>query len=160
MKTVEAQLGQIKAAQVSVSLAQNQVQVQIKHVPSLKMESEHGILPNVISQRYPDNEIYLDPSTTYDWDNWDFANRFRVIGVQPLFIWGAVDKAVKAAQYGVQSVELQSSATQQEVELQLHGLYFGYKLALEIERLLELAIKTMDTVERSINQQRKIVQIR
>ena len=152
------QLGQIKAAQVSVSLAQNQVQEfrDQRILPSLRMESEHGILPSVISPRgYPDNEIYLDPSATYDWDNWDFANRFRVIGVQPLFIWGAVDKAVKAAQFGVQSVEQQSSTTQQDVELQLHGLYFGYKLALEIERLLELAIKTMDTVERSINQQRK-----
>ena len=152
------QIGQIKAAQVSISLAQNRVQQarDQRILPSLRMESEHGILPSVISPRgYPDNEIYLDPSATYDWDNWDFANRFRVIGVQPLFIWGAVDKAVKAAQFGVQSVEQQSSATQQEVELQLHGLYFSYKLALEIERLLELAIKTMDTVERSINQQRK-----
>ena len=85
------QLGQIKAAQVSVSLAQNQVQEfrNRRILPSLRMESEHGILPSVISPRgYPDNEIYLDPSATYDWDNWDFANRFRVIGVQPLFIWG------------------------------------------------------------------------
>ena len=152
------QIGQIKATQVSVALAQNQVQqVRDKRIlPSLRMESEHGILPSVVSPRgYPDNQIYLDPDATYDWNNWDFANRFRVIGVQPLFIWGAVDKAVKAAQFGVQSVEQQSSATQQEVELQLHGLFYGYKLALEIERLLALAIETMDTVERSINQQRK-----
>ncbi len=152
------QLGQTKAAQVSVSLAQNQVQEfrDQRFLPSVRMESEHGILPSVISPRgYPDNEIYLDPSATYDWDNWDFANRFRVIGVQPLFIWGAVDKAVKAAQFGVQSAEQQSLSTLQEVEFQLHGLYFGYKLALEIERLLELATKTMNTVERSIDQQRK-----
>ena len=152
------QIGQIKATQVSVALAQNQVQqVRDKRIlPSLRMESEHGILPSVVSPRgYPDNQIYLDPDATYDWNNWDFANRFRVIGVQPLFIWGAVDKAVKAAQFGVQSVEQQSSATQKEVELQLHGLFYGYKLALEIERLLALAIETMDTVERSINQQRK-----
>jgi outer membrane protein TolC len=152
------QIGQIKAAQVSVSLAQNQVQ-QVRNqrfLPSLRMESEHGILPSVISPRgFPSNQIYLDPDATYDWDKWDFANRFRVIGVQPLFIWGAVDKAVKAAQFGVQSIEQQETATKQEIELQLHGLYFGYQLALEIERLLDVAIETMDTVERSINQQRK-----
>jgi outer membrane protein TolC len=152
------QIGQLQAAQVSVSLAQNQVQ-QVRNqrfLPSLRMESEHGILPSVISPRgFPNNQIYLDPDATYDWDNWDFANRFRVIGVQPLFIWGAVDKAVKAAQFGVQSIEQQATATKQEIELQLHGLYFGYQLALEIERLLDVAIETMNTVERSINQQRK-----
>jgi outer membrane protein TolC len=145
------QIGQLQAAQVSVSLAQNQVQ-QVRNqrfLPSLRMESEHGILPSVISPRgFPNNQIYLDPDATYDWDNWDFANRFRVIGVQPLFIWGAVDKAVKAAQFGVQSIEQQATATKQEIELQLHGLYFGYQLALEIERLLDVAIETMNTVER------------
>ena len=152
------QIGQIKAAQVSVSLAQNQVQQarDQRILPSLRMESEHGILPSVVSPKgFPSNQIYLDPDATYDWENWDFANRFRVIGVQPLFIWGAVDKAVKAAQFGVQSVEQQSKATKQEIELQLHGLYFGYQLALEIERLLDVALETMDTVEKSINQQRK-----
>jgi hypothetical protein len=47
------QIGQIKAEQVSVSLAQNQVQ-QVRNqrfLPSLRMESEHGILPSVISPR-------------------------------------------------------------------------------------------------------------
>ncbi len=152
------QIGQIKAAQVSISLAQNQVQKarDQRILPSLRMESEHGILPSVVSPKgFPSNQIYLDPDATYDWENWDFANRFRVIGVQPLFIWGAVDKAVKAAQFGVQSIEQQATATKQEIELQLHGFYFGYQLALEIERLLDVAIETMDTVERSINQQRK-----
>ena len=42
------QIGQIKATQVSVALAQNQVQqVRDKRIlPSLRMESEHGILPS------------------------------------------------------------------------------------------------------------------
>ena len=46
------QLGQIKAAQVSVSLAQNQVQEfrDQRILPSLRMESEHGILPRLYLQ--------------------------------------------------------------------------------------------------------------
>ena len=63
--------------------------------------------------------------------------------------------AVEAAQYGVNAISQQRNATKDEIELQLHQLYYGYQLALEIERLLDLAIETMNTVERSINQQRK-----
>jgi hypothetical protein len=40
-----------------------------------------------------------------------------------------VDKAVKAAQFGVQSIEQQATATKQEIELQLHGLYFGLSIS-------------------------------
>ena len=74
------QIGQIKAAQVSISLAQNQVQQarDQRILPSLRMESEHGILPSVVSPKgFPSNQIYLDPDATYDWENWDFANRFQ-----------------------------------------------------------------------------------
>ena len=71
------QLGQIKAAQVSVSLAQNQVQEfrDQRILPSLRMESEHGILPSVISPRgYPDNEIYLDKCHNIVKNNMSFSN--------------------------------------------------------------------------------------
>lgn len=152
------EVGQLKAAETNVELAQNQLrQVKdLKFIPSLQMTTEHGILPRVVSPNgFPDNEIYLDPDATYDWENWGFANRFRISGVQPLFIWGAVDKAIEAAQFGVQAVTQQKNATREEIELQLHQLYYGYQLAMEIERLLDLAIETMNTVERSINQQRK-----
>lgn len=152
------EVGQLQAAESNVKLAENQVQQvkDLKFIPSLSMTSEHGILPRVVSPNgLPDNQIYLDPDATYDWENWGFANRFRISGVQPLFIWGAVDKAVEAAQYGVNAISQQRNATKDEIELQLHQLYYGYQLALEIERLLDLAVETMNTVERSINQQRK-----
>ena len=120
------EVGQLKAAETNVELAQNQLrQVKdLKFIPSLQMTTEHGILPRVVSPNgFPDNEIYLDPDATYDWENWGFANRFRISGVQPLFIWGAVDKAIQAAQFGVQAVTQQKNATREEIELQLHQLY-------------------------------------
>ncbi len=148
--------GQIKVAQTDVKLAENRKQQASdqRFLPRLDYRSEHAVVPSVSSPgNFSDQNVYLDPNATNDWSKVGIYTRFRITGVQPLFTWGAVKKAVEAADLGIKSVQQQSDATRNEVELLLTELYYSYVLALEIERLLKDAEDKMDQIERAMEKQ-------
>lgn len=151
-----ANAGQMKVAQTEIQLAENQTQQvkDLRFLPSLEFRSEHAFVPGVTSPNgFPEEQIYLDPDAYNDWDKFGMFNRMRISGVQPLFTWGAVKKAVTAAEIGVKAVQKKYDATEQEVAILLHDLYNSYILALEIERLLKDAEDKMDQIERAMKQQ-------
>ncbi len=148
--------GQMKVVGTKVDLAENRTQLakDQRFLPSLNFRSEHAVVPGVFSpEGRPEEEIYLDPYAKNDWDNPGLFTRLRVEGVQPLFIWGAVNKAITAAKTGVKATEQEYEATRAELELRLHDLYYGYIFALEIERLLTDAEDKADQIGRALEEQ-------
>lgn len=150
--------GQIKVAQTELDLAENQKKMAEaqRYLPSLEFRSEHALVPGVTSPNgYDDESIYLDPDAYNDWSKIGVYTRLRVIGAQPVFTWGAINKAVKAADLGVKAVQQQVEATRAELELILHELYYSYTLAWEIERLLRDAEEKMGQIERAMDKLRE-----
>lgn len=148
--------GQMKFENTKVDISKNIVQ-QAKDqriLPSLNFRSEHALVPGVTSPNGFDEEsIYLDPDAKNDWDNFGLFTRLRITGVQPVFTWGAVKKAIDAAQIAVKATEQEYETTRSELELRLYELYYSYVLALEIERLLNDADDKIGQIERALNKQ-------
>ena len=93
-----ANSGQIDYEKSKVNLANNRVEQakDQRFLPKLSFQSEHSLVPGVTSpNNYPEEEIYLDPDAINDWDKVGVFTRLRVSGVQPVFTWGAINKAVK-----------------------------------------------------------------
>lgn len=150
--------GQLKVAQTDLDLAKNRKKMaqDQRFLPNLEFRSEHAPVPGVTSPNgLDDYEVYLDPDAYNDWDKIGLYTRLRVSGVQPVFTWGAINKAVDAAELGVKAVEQQVEATKAELEIILHELYFSYTLAWEIERLLRDAEDKMGQIERAMEKQRE-----
>ncbi|MEQ8523061.1 TolC family protein [Gracilimonas sp.] len=151
--------GQIKYQRQEVEIAENQIkQAQAQRiVPNLRLDTQHGLVPGVESDRtdLQEDEYYLDPNLRNDWSNWAVFTKFQVSAVQPVFTWGAINKAVEAARLGAEAAQHSFEAKKADLELRLFDLYFSYVLALEIERLLDEAQDKVDQVERQINKMKE-----
>ncbi len=146
--------GQLKMADTEIKLAENRRQAaeDQRFLPSLNFRSEHAVVPSVNSPgNFADDRVYLDPDATNDWSKVGIYTRLRISGVQPVFTWGAVGKAIEAAELGIRAVQQQSDATKSEVEVLLSELYYSYVFALEIERLLRDAEDKMGEIERAMD---------
>ncbi|RNC85568.1 MAG: TolC family protein [Balneola sp.] len=150
--------GQMKVVGTNIELAENQTQMakDQRFLPSLSLRSEHAIVPSVDSPGdYADDQIYLDPDATNDWSKVGLYTRVRLQGVQPVFTWGAINKAINAAKIAARATEEEYNATQAEIELILYDLYYSYVFALEIERLLTDAEDKIEQIERALEKQRE-----
>lgn len=148
--------GLIKHEQTKVAMARNQYNKAkyMRFVPGLRYESEHSLVPGTTSPNgFPEEQIYLDPDAYNDWDHVGVFTRLRVIGVQPVFTWGAINKAVGAASLAVKAAEEEAKISQNELQIQLYQLYSSYVLAIEIERLVKDAIDKINQVERAITKE-------
>ncbi|GAB5408695.1 MAG: hypothetical protein BalsKO_10600 [Balneolaceae bacterium] len=148
--------GQMKMVGTKVDLAENRTQLakDQRFLPSLNFRSEHALVPGVTSPNgFSEEEIYLDGDAYNDWDKVGLFTRFRIQGVQPIFTWGAVGKAIEAAQTGVKATEQEYEATRAEFELRLYDLYYSYVFALEIERLLIDAEDKVNQIGRELDKQ-------
>lgn len=146
--------GQVDYERENISLAENRVK-QAKaqrFLPNLSFDSQHGLVPGVKSDdpNLPEDEYYLDPNLRNDWSDWAIFTRFQISAAQPVFTWGAINKAVKAAKLGAEAAEYGFDAKKAEFEIRLFELYYSYVLALEIERLLEEAQNKVDQIERQL----------
>lgn len=149
-----ANSGQIKHANTKVNLAENRVKEakDQKYLPSLEFRSEHAAVPGVSSPNdFPEKQIYLDPDAKNDWSKIGVYTRLRISGVQPVFTWGSVNKAVHAAELAVKASEFEKDVTEAELTARLFELYYSYVLALEIERLLDDANSKVRQIERSLD---------
>ena len=150
--------GQLKLANTEIKLAENRKKAakDLRFLPSLNFRSEHGLVPGVTSPGdFPNDRIYLDPDATNDWSKAGVFTRLRISGVQPVFTWGAVGKAIEAAELGVKAVQHKSDIEKNELELRLTELYYSYVFALEIERLLNDADEKIGEIERAMRRQEK-----
>lgn len=150
--------GQVAYEGKAVELAENRVgQARSQRIfPRFELNTQHGLVPGVKSNvpGLSSGQFYLDPDLENDWEDWAIFTRAELNAVQPLFSWGAISNAVKAAQAGAKAAEYQFSAVKAEAELQLFELYYSYLLAIEISRILEEANSEIETVERRLYQMR------
>ena len=151
--------GQIKYQRQDVEIAENQIkQAQAQRiVPNMRLDTQHGLVPGVDSDRTDlnEDEYYLDPNLRNDWSDWAVYTKFQLSAVQPVFTWGAINKAVEAARLGAEAAQHSFEAKKADLELRLFDLYFSHVLALEIERLLDEAQDKVDQIERQINTMRE-----
>ncbi|MDR9415080.1 MAG: TolC family protein [Gracilimonas sp.] len=151
--------GQVKYERQNVALAENRIE-QAKaqrFLPNLSFDSQHGLVPGVESDvpGLPEDEYYLDPNLRNNWSNWAIFTRFQVTAAQPVFTWGAINKAIEAAKLGAEAADYGFDAKRSELELRLFDLYYSYVLAIEIERLLQEAQDKVNQIERQINSMRE-----
>ncbi|MDZ7659809.1 TolC family protein [Fodinibius sp.] len=150
--------GQIEYEQRKVALANNQInQAQAKrYLPQFQLSTQHGIVPGVISQtNLPEDEYYLDPELENDWENWAVFTRAEVSAVQPIFAWGALKNAVKAAKSAAVAAQKQFEKEKANLRLRLFELYQSYLLTNEILVLLDEAQNQIDKIERQIEEKQE-----
>jgi outer membrane protein TolC len=150
--------GQIEYEQRKVSIANNQIdQAQAKrYLPQFELSTQHGIVPGVKSQtNLPEDEFYLDPELENDWENWAVFTRAEVSAIQPIFSWGALKNAVKAAKSAAVAAQKQFEKEKANLRLRLFELYQSYLLTNEILVLLDEAQSQIDRIERQIEEKQE-----
>lgn len=151
--------GQLSYEKQKVNLADNKIkQARSKRfLPKFELNTQHGVVPGVKSQREdlePD-EYYLDPNLENDWQNWAVFTRVEVSAVQPLFSWGALKNAVKAAQSAAKAAQEQFEKQKADLRIRLFELYQSYLMTSEILTLLDEAEKKINEIENMIEKKRK-----
>ncbi|WP_445664852.1 TolC family protein [Fodinibius sp. AD559] len=150
--------GQIEYEQKKVALANNQInQAQAKrYLPKFELSTQHGIVPGVISQtNLPEDQYYLDPNLENDWQNWAVFTRAEVSAIQPIFAWGALKNAVKAAKSAAVAAQKQFEKEKASLRLRLFELYQSYLLTNEILVLLDEAQNQIDKIEQKIEERQE-----
>lgn len=151
--------GQVLYESGEVDLARNRIQTAKAQriLPDFELNTQHGVVPGVISQRddLREGEYYLDPNLSNDWEDWAVFTRAEISAVQPIYTWGAISSAVQAAEAGAIAAQHEFSVVEAEAEVQLFELYYSYLLAMEISRLLEDANEQLERVEKNINEMRE-----
>lgn len=156
--------GQISYQEGAIDLAKNRV-VQAKSqriLPRFELSTQHGVIPGVVSDSIrpngrplPERQFYLDPNLSNDWEDWAIFTRAEMNAVQPIFSWGAINSAIKAAEMGARAAEFQFSAAKAEAEMQLYDLYYSYLLALEISRILDDATDQLRQINNKIEEMKE-----
>ena len=126
----------LKLANNDIKLAKNRRQQteDQRFLPKLDYKSDHALVAGVKSPgNFPEESIYLDPDAKNDWSKPGIFTRLRISGVQPIFTWGAVGKAIEAAELGIRAVEQKSEATKNEIQILLSELYFGYIVSSKLK---------------------------
>lgn len=148
--------GQVAYEKGATDLANNRVDmVKAQRIlPNINLSSQHGVVPGVISQNQdrPEGQYYLDPNLNNDWEDWAIFTRAELNAIQPIYSWGAINNAVRAAQEGAKAAEYQFEAVTAEAEFQLFELYYSYLLAIEITRILEDAGNQLEKVDKTLQE--------
>jgi len=148
--------GQIAYERGATDLADNRVEMAKSQriLPSINLNSQHGVVPGVISQvpGLSEGQYYLDPNLENDWEDWAVFTRAELNAVQPIFSWGAINSAVKAAEEGAKAAEFRFDAVTAEAEFQLFELYYSYLLAIEIQRILDDANSQLERVDETLQE--------
>lgn len=151
--------GQLDFEQQKVRLAGNRVdQVRSRrYLPTFELNTQHGVVPGVESDRadLSEREYYLDPNLDNDWENWGLYTRAEIRAVQPVFSWGGLSSAVKAAESAAESARQQFESEKADISLRLFELYQSYLLTRELDRLLEEARERIGEVNRQIEKMRE-----
>ena len=155
------QSGKQKLNKTEVELAENKIVKarSNKYLPDAKLETRHGLVPAVESDSIlpngnplPDDQLYLDPDLDNDFNDLNLFTQGEITAVQPIFGWGAIDKAIEAAKSGTEAAELNFSAEESKLKIQLFELYESYVLSLELERLVDRAEEQLESVDKKFTE--------
>lgn len=148
--------GQTSYQETAVDLAKNRIdEAENRRIlPNLNFSTQHGVIPGVVSNRddLSPNEYYLDPNLSNDWEDWAIFTRAEIDAAQPIFTWGAISKAIQAAEAGARAAEFEFEAQKKETEILLFELYYSYLLAMEMSRILDDANSKIRQVEGELNE--------
>ncbi|MDZ7773421.1 MAG: TolC family protein [Balneolaceae bacterium] len=148
--------GQLEFEQEKVRLANNRIDQarSQRYLPRFELNTQHGVVPGVKSDRtdLSENEYYLDPNLDNDWENWGLYTRAEVSAVQPVFTWGALSSAVKAAEAGADAARHEFDSRQAGLELRLYELYHSYMMTRELQRLLDEARGRIEEITSQLEQ--------
>lgn len=151
--------GQMAYESRAVDLSENRVDraKSQRFLPRIEFSSQHGVVPGVKSdvEELSENQYYLDPNLSNDWEDWAVFTRAEISAVQPVYSWGAIKSAIAAAEAGARAAEHQFNAATAEAEVQLFELYYSYLLAFEISKILEDAESQLERVSRQIETMRE-----
>lgn len=138
--------------QVDISEARFNEANALRILPNLNIVTAHGLIPGVKASdpNIPQSQLYLDPGLRNDWEDWGFFNQFEISGIQPLFTWGAVGNAVNAAREGINVSRFGYETEENKYGFQLFQLYQGMLLTMELQRIMEDAIRTLNRAEREL----------
>lgn len=147
--------GQMKYERQKVHIAENQISQanSMRYLPEFNLSTQHGVVPGVTSNTtLSKDEYYLDPDLENDWENWAVFTRAEVNAVQPLFTWGALSNAVKAAESAAVAAKKQFEQQQSDLQVRLVDLYQSYLMTREIMRLLDEATGTINDIEKQLEE--------
>lgn len=151
--------GQLAYESRQIDLARNRTDQarESRVLPSIQLNTNHGLVPGVVSQRsdLSQRQYYLDPNLENDWENWAIFTRAELEAVQPVYAWGALQKAVDAAEAGALAAEKEFLAKQNGMEVRLAELFMSYQLVLELEVILSDAEETLEQVSEQIAEMRE-----
>jgi outer membrane protein TolC len=154
---IEFEREKVQMAELDVDRAEAQ-----RILPRIQLSTQHGLVPGVESDsvlpgggKLPQGQYYLDPDLENNWENWAIFTRAEVEAVQPLFTWGAIDNAIKAARAGARAAREEFEKQQSDYKLRLFELYTSYVLMLEVNRLLDNAQSQIDKIEENIKEMEK-----
>lgn len=154
-----ANSGQIDFENQKVELAENQVDQakSQRYLPKFELNTQHGIVPGVVSQRdeLDKDEYYLDPELENDWENWAVFTRAEVSAVQPLFSWGALKNAVNAAESAAVAARKRFQSQKADLRVRLFDLYQSYLLTSEILTLLDEAEDKIQKIENQLEEKQE-----
>ncbi len=150
--------GQISYEKEKVKLAENKVDQarSERYLPKFELSTQHGVVPGVKSNtNLPESSYYLDPNLENDWEDWAVFTRAEVSAVQPLFSWGALKNAVKAAESAAVAAKEQFHKQQADLKIRLFELYQSYLLTDELLTLLDEGQDKIDDIQNKINEQKE-----
>jgi outer membrane protein TolC len=145
---------QLRAQYSSVDLAATRVQEAraSRILPNASANTAHGLVPGVKgTQGLPPGSLYLDPTLRNDWEDWAIFTRAEITAIQPLYTWGAITNAIKAAEAGARAAEASYDGELSQYEARLFELYYAKMLALELSRLVDRAGNDFRRAERELD---------
>lgn len=146
----------LNARNSEVELSRNRVlQAQSQRIlPRIELNTAHGLVPAVKSDidGLPPGQYYLDPNLRNDWYNWGIFTRAEISSLQPIYTWGAIGNAINAAKQGVIAAEAEFESQSSQYELQLMELYYSRLLTLELQRLVNDALKQLLEAEEKLEE--------
>jgi outer membrane protein len=146
---------QLKARQRQVNIAETRASEAraSRYLPNATATTAHGLIPGVKASdpTIPKDQLYLDPGLRNDWEDWAFFNQIELSAIQPLYTWGALSNAIKAAQTGVKISEFDYQNERRKYEIMLFQLYQSKLLSMELQRLIDDARSTLRRAERELD---------
>jgi len=152
---------ELRARETGVQLSDNSIKEAklLGFLPRFELTSNHGVIPDVISDsilangsRLPRDEYYLDPNLKNDWSKIKFFTQLELRMLQPIYTWGAIRSAVDAAKAGAVATREQLSLDKTKLELRLYELYYARVLSMELNRRLIDAKKDFEDAERRLQE--------
>ncbi|MFU8860660.1 MAG: TolC family protein [Cyclonatronaceae bacterium] len=144
---------QLKVRQQNVDIAGTRIQEAraSRILPNASANTAHGLVPGVKgTQGNPPGSLYLDPTLRNDWEDWAIFTRAEITAVQPIYTWGAISNAIKAAESGAKAAEAAFQGELSQYEITLWELYYAKLLAIELNRLVDRANSDFRRAEREL----------